>query len=338
MADVNSSSSPLESVADTVGERATEAFGILGNETRLAILLVLWEAQDPSPSFSDSSEPTLSFSELYDRVEIGDSGNFTYHLDKLVGLFVREIDDGYTLAPPAERLLSVVLAGTLKDPPSFEGEPIDAECYRCGSPVVVDYRDTRFIRRCTNCEGIWQNPESPYGTLVWAYRPPAALEHRTIQEWNRDCNARDRYRRASMMEGVCPDCAGTVTTNTHVCEDHDSSEGAVCEHCGSLWEVQTQFLCDVCKFVWITPAWGPIFMETAVLAFFYDHGLDPRSLFDISFYSAANREIFDAIERVNVTSADPPKLHVTVELESDRLEVSLDEDLDVIEVTEQPDQ
>lgn len=79
-----------------------------------------------------------------------------------------------------------------------------------------------------------------------------------------------------MMEGVCPDCAGTVSTTFNVCEDYDTRDETVCEHCGLLWEVQTQFVCDVCKFAWITPAWGPIFTETAVLAFFYDHSRTAR--------------------------------------------------------------
>lgn len=336
MADAHSSESPLDAVADTVGEWTIEAFEVLGNETRLAILLALWEAMDPGPPVAEPPGEPLSFSELYDGVDIGDSGNFTYHLDKLVGLFVRETDEGYTLTPPAERILSVVFAGTLTDPQSFEGEPIDAQCYRCGAPVVVDYTGTRFIRRCTRCEGIWQSPDWPPGTLVGDYRPPAALLNRTVEEWNREQNVRDRHRRASMTEGVCPDCAGTVSTTINVCEEHDTRDETVCERCGSLWEVQTQFVCDVCKFAWITPAWGPIFTETAVLAFFYDHGLDPRSLFDVSFYSAANREIFDAIERVNVTSAEPTELHVMVELDGDRLKVTLDDEARVVGVTEAP--
>lgn len=334
VADAPTSESPLEAVAKRVGERTTEAFEILGNDTRLAVLLALWEAKEPGPPLSEPSDPPVSFSELRERVGMRDSGQFNYHLDKLVGTFIEQTDEGYTLTTAAERILSAVLAGTLTDTPSFEGEPIDAECYRCGSPVVVDYSDRTFRRRCTNCEGIWQDPEAPSGALVWAYRPPAALENRTIQEFNREGNTRDRHRRATMMEGVCPDCAGTVTTTIHVCEDHDTHDETVCQQCGSLWEVQTQFVCDVCKFAWITPAWGPIFTETAVRAFFHEHGLDPKALFDVSFYSAANRRIFDAIKRVNVRAEEPRELAVTVEIDADRLTVTLNDEARVIDVTE----
>lgn len=328
-----SSESPLETVAGRIGKHTVDAFEILGNDTRLAILLALWEAKDPGPPFADSSEPAVSFSELRDRVGMRDSGQFNYHLDKLVGTFIEQIDEGYELTTAAERILGAVFAGTLTDPPSFEGEPIDAECYRCGSPVVVDYSDSRFVRRCTSCEGIWKNPDAPSGTLVEGYRPPAALENRTPQMWNRDCNVRARHRRATMMEGVCPDCAGTVVTTINVCEDHEIGDETVCEYCGSLWKIQTQFVCDSCKFAWITPAWGPIFTEVSVLAFFHENGLDPRSLFDVSFYSAANRRIFDAIKGVDVREAEPVEMYVKVDIDGDCLDVTLDQEANVVDVS-----
>lgn len=198
----------------------------------------------------------------------------------------------------------------------------------------MDYSETIAYRRCTSCEGVWQSSDFPPGTLVGAYRPPVALENRTIEAWNREGNIRDWYRRATMMEGVCPDCSGTVTTTIHICEVHDPQDEAVCEHCGSVWEVQTQFVCDVCKFGWITPAWGPIFTETAVLAFYHNHGLDPRSLFDVAFYSAANRKIFDSIKQVAVPSREPDELAVTIELNGDRLIVTLNDEARVVDVTE----
>lgn len=336
MVDRTGSGSALDALADTIGERTIEAFEVLANETRLAILLALWEAEEPTPPITEPSEAVLSFSELYDRIDIQDSGNFTYHLDRLADGFVEEVDTGYRLSTPAQEILRAVFAGTLAEPRSFEDEPIDAECFRCGAPVLIDYRERTFIRRCTDCEGVWQNPDGPPGTLVWAYRPPVAVENRTVQEFNRDGNTRDRHRRASMMEGVCPDCAGTISTTVHVCDDHEAGGETLCAGCGSLWEIQTLFVCDVCKFAWITPAWGPIFTETAVRAFFYERGLDPKSLFDVAFYSAANRPIFDAIDSVALTGEDPPELSVAVAIDGDRLEVTLDADADVVDVTEVP--
>jgi len=48
MANSNPTESPLEAAADFTGSHAVDAFKLLGNETRLAILLALWEAYDPT--------------------------------------------------------------------------------------------------------------------------------------------------------------------------------------------------------------------------------------------------------------------------------------------------
>lgn len=80
-----------------------EAFAVLGDESRIDILKSLGEANDQ-----------LSFSELYERVDTPDSGQFSYHLDKLLGHFVRKTDDGYA---PGKR------AFALSRPSSRERSP-----------------------------------------------------------------------------------------------------------------------------------------------------------------------------------------------------------------------
>jgi DNA-binding transcriptional ArsR family regulator len=60
-----------------------EAFAVLGNEIRLEILQRLGEADEP-----------LAYSELFERMDYDDSGNFSYHLDQLVGHFVGRSDGG----------------------------------------------------------------------------------------------------------------------------------------------------------------------------------------------------------------------------------------------------
>ena len=55
-----------------------DAFALIGNETRLAILEALWAAD----------ERPVSFSELRRAVGMRDSAQFNYHLQKLTGHFV----------------------------------------------------------------------------------------------------------------------------------------------------------------------------------------------------------------------------------------------------------
>ena len=71
MNDSDAAGSPLERVGGAAGEHSTEAFELLGDGTRLAVLLALWEAYDPL-----SGENAVGFSDLRRRVGYDDPGNF----------------------------------------------------------------------------------------------------------------------------------------------------------------------------------------------------------------------------------------------------------------------
>lgn len=102
----NTPESPLEATAGVAGPRASDAFELLANETRLAILLALWEAYEPFGTGGG-----LTFSELRDRVGMRDSGQFNYHLGKLEGEFVQSTDGGYKLRPAGEKITRAVIGG-----------------------------------------------------------------------------------------------------------------------------------------------------------------------------------------------------------------------------------
>jgi hypothetical protein len=87
-----------------------DAFATLGNETRLGILQTLGRAGED-----------LSFSVLRDRVGVEDSGQFNYHLEQLVGHFVRKTEDGYQLRRAGRRVVEAVLSGAVTDAPTWTG-------------------------------------------------------------------------------------------------------------------------------------------------------------------------------------------------------------------------
>lgn len=78
-----------------------QAFAVLGNETRLTILLTL-----------ESADGALGYSELKRQVGVYDSGRFNYHLDKLLGHFIDGADDGYRLRDVGRRAAQAVVAET----------------------------------------------------------------------------------------------------------------------------------------------------------------------------------------------------------------------------------
>src|SRR6056297_2599481 len=79
-----------------------ERFGRLAHELRIEVLRELWTAEDES----------LSFSELFDRVDERDSGKFSYHLDRLVPEFVRQADTGYVLTFAGRRTIGAIVSGS----------------------------------------------------------------------------------------------------------------------------------------------------------------------------------------------------------------------------------
>lgn len=177
--------SPFDSFTETVGEQTADSLELLGNQTRLEILMTLWDSIEPILDRAEESESGLSFSTLYDRVGVEDSAQFNYHPGKLTGKFVDNVDGTYSLTSPARRILRAIIAGAVTELPSFRDEPLDTDCWLCGESVVIDYSDVSLRMRCTNCEGAFRGPDDPPGLLGRSSRPPAGLANRSPQEFFR---------------------------------------------------------------------------------------------------------------------------------------------------------
>ena len=144
MTNSNGTESPIEAATGAAGPNVTDAFKLLSDEVRLAILLALWEAYDPH-----AEKNTVSFSELFDRVGERDSGNFTYHLDKLIGHFVEETVDGYRLRNSGLKIVRAVIAGSGLEERRLPPTEIPRACYHCGAQVELSYEDERLYQICT---------------------------------------------------------------------------------------------------------------------------------------------------------------------------------------------
>ena len=331
MPDPTVSESPLEAAVGTAGPHAVEAFKLLSDETRLAILLALWEAYDPH-----ADDNAVSFSRLYDRVSLRDSGTFTYHLDKLVDQFVEETDSGYRLRNSGHTIVRAIIAGTGLEDARLAPTEIPRSCYECGAPVELSYEDERLYQTCTSCEGALgprSTERTPTGTLL-AYDNfnPAGLIHRTPGEVF--VASTIEYHRAVtlLIRGVCPECSGTVEESLHVCDSHGSPPGEVCPNCGTWNEARVRYVCSVCKFSGSYPAWIAAFDHPAIVAFYHDHG------FDMTFGLGDPRECARAWDRLareqTLLSEEPVRIRVTVPCEGAELNLTMNEDLDVIDVTE----
>ena len=322
--------SPLEAAIGTAGPHATDAFKVLGNETRLAILLALWEAYDPH-----AERNAVPFTELRNRVGMRDSGQFTYHLDKLEGHFIRKTDDGYVFRQPGLLFVQSIIAGIGIEEPTLEPTEIDVPCPLCGAPTAITYENARVYQVCTACAG--QGPagenEPPGALVAWTFEP-TGLSNRTAAEVFTASTIKNFARIVLRFEGICPECSGPVEWSFDICEDHAPSSDEKCPSCGRERAVLARETCTVCK----SSGWGPPSMKVvfhpAVIAFYYDHGIEVGFTGDTDLTDV--RRTLDLVEtsEEEVVSADPPRVRVTFSHDGDELHLLLDEEMNVIDVSE----
>lgn len=302
---------------------ATEAaFQLLSDSTRLEVLRALWEARDPmDPS------PTR-FSELRERIGVDDPGRLNYHLNKLVPTFVERTEAGYELREAGERIVRVVIAGTAIDEVRIDPVCIDVSCIFCGGPTEIAYEDGKLSHWCTACSARCV-VDYPAGLLSSEEAPPGGLLDRTPDEVYESNRVWVKHREASVMEGVCPECSGPMPVeDIRICDDHDPdpADDEVCPGCGSIFWGMVYHVCEVCRFVSQIPTllYPPI--HPAVVAFYYDHGVE----FDLASHEQ-RAYLLDYEEEL--VSEDPLRIRITIPLEGDELQVTYDEQMSVVDVS-----
>ena len=326
MPDANDDGSPLEAAAGVAGPATTGAFKLVSNETRLAILLALWEEFEP---FEDSS--AVRFSDLRERVGMRDSGQFSYHLERLEGRFVDSTDDGWSLRDAGLELVQTIIGGAAIEDATLGPTPIDMTCSLCGGDVVVEYADGWVTNACTDCDGLFDREGSEYGVLSKFSLAPAGLTDRSAEEIYAAAWVRGFQRVFSMLEGVCPTCSGPVDRWLFRCPDHQAAaDGGVCETCGNRPELVARLECAVCK-EWATSTLGGVARyHPAAVGFHWEHDLPLQYGFnDIA-------HINDRLARTEmdweVLAEDPLVVRVTLGIDGDEMCLDLREDLAVVDV------
>lgn len=304
------------------GTHLDDAFALLGNETRMAILRALWDVRDP---FRPTGENALSFTELRERVGVSDPGQFNYHLNRLVGTFLARTDEGYVLPPNAVNMLRAAVVRSGVEDVSLDPTPAEDPCPLCGGDVEALYADDQLVVRCTACPGEYESEVSPEGTLIASQTfPKPGVEERDGQELWQALIDHSAIAAFGFLRGLCPECAVRPTVSTDACTDH-ATDG-ICESCGSTQAALATVHCENCSFAWRVPAWIPAMVHPEVIAFFHDHGLDAVGGLTLEVYNV----LLTAEE--TVPSVDPLRLEEAVELDGDELAVVVDDELSVVEV------
>ncbi|MFC6964350.1 winged helix-turn-helix domain-containing protein [Halocatena marina] len=278
---------PMTSIAPDVGLAALrEAFQLLANETRIEILHALW------------TRPTweATFTELKTVVGMRDSGQFQYHLDKLVGTFIKRTDHGYTHLAGSIALYRAML-GTLGGPDSVSSIMLDTPCPACDRSLRLIYENQVFAARCPSCEeSVLSSPFLPAGIID--------------RSNNELLSAFDTWSRKPvdlLQSGVCPWCRSTVS---HTFEQRDDPE-----------EVRITHRCDRCQGFLTTHVGEVILSDPAVVTFFYLLGRDITvpPYWSLPFCMTSNG--------VTVLSKAPWAVEQTIRYQGETLCLHLDDDM-----------
>lgn len=317
---------PIDAVAGEAGLHTAEAFALLADETRLAILLALWDAYDPQ-----ADDDTVPFSEIFERVEYDDPGNLSYHLEKLEGQFVQQQagGEGYRIRTTGLKLIRTVIAGAGVQDTTLEPNEIDHRCPLCDAPTTVSYRDGVVIHACTACDGAAPERTDTDGLLSVSPFDPAGLTDRTPEEIRAASTVATLRRAQTLFDGLCPACSGPVDGWFEYCADHDAT--GTCENCQLQFAARARFQCRICRNHKVEPPEGLVLFHPAVASFYDDHGVSTRVRADDV---ETVRRLYDLMDghEVAVVSEEPLRVEVSVTYDGDEIRLTFDDAVHVVNV------
>ena len=268
-----------------------EAFSVIANESRLAILEALWRAPDRP----------VSFSELRRQVGMADSAQFNYHLGKLTGQFIAKTEAGYDFRHAGEKVVRAVLEGSFNENPRIEPFEIESTCVACGASLRARYGDERLTIECAECDKL-------HGRYPF---PPGGLNDRTRTEIIDAFNQRVRHLHCLAADGVCPECGGRVETELADDDGQPDVEIAVVHRCAQ------------CRHGLRSTVGLGLLDHSAVVAFHREHGV---SLCETPYWEL---DWCVSDEHTTVRSREPWEIEVTMVLGGEQFRVTLDGDLTV---------
>lgn len=289
-----------------------DAFDKVAAEVRVEIIRAF--AQYRREEFADGTFPdraalpvTASFTELFERVDVRDSGKFNYHLQELLGSFVTKADDGgYRLTMAGRTVAGSVLAGAYEGR-AIEPTPIEAACPRCGGDLLASYEDGRFTVECADAH-----------RMLSTVLPSGAVQDRSVTDLLALATRRQRHLFSLLRESACPFCYGAVSTTagrTDLVRGDEHGVEAVCTGCGQLFAGDFEMYLS---------GFAPL------MSFYADHGLAPHDSYVWELRAAQTGRT------TRITQRTPKRISVRIDLDDERFVVTLDESATVTGTTRRP--
>lgn len=281
---------------------ADEVFGLLSDKIRLDILRTVALAQHEQKR---TGVTELSFSDIYDRVDVDNTSKLSYHLGELTGTFLRKHEDGYAFTHAGEQLVRFILAENYRSPSDFGTIETDGSCLYCGETALqASLHDQYFFIRCSECD----RPAFSYRV-----RPAQVRSHDTTELidaviWEQ---AADFLK---MRQGVCPDCAGRLDTEVIDVEDDSISDAVPASFA-------TGSECRECLRFMSIPLTHAAAYHPESVTFHWEHGVDIMGTGVWEFH----RYLHDGRWSSEQVRTDPDEYRVELHREKTSLRLYLDE-------------
>ncbi|WP_232688827.1 DUF7351 domain-containing protein [Halobacterium zhouii] len=278
-----------------------DVFGLLANESRIDIIHHLWDA------YPDH----LSFSDLRSRIGVRDSGTFNYHLNALTPQFVRKDGEGYTVTYAGRQAIGAAVSGQFTGASDVEIDSVPAgDCMHCAGDVLASYEDGSITVECTDCDGLITQMPVPPVTV-------AAIDSEALP---RVFSKHLLTIAQQLSRGFCTLCNGHVdSTLTALSSDESVTYRSI---------LDVQFECRECGTRRNLNVGGVVMDHPAVVSFLFDAGIDLRETY-----------VWEVIPLLDpdaaIESEDPLRLNVTVVIDGDALELTIDESATVVDYARQ---
>lgn len=293
-----------------------EAFAVLGNDTRIHILKILADTEEP-----------LAFSALFDRIDYDTTTNFSYHLQKLEGHFVRKTDDGYELGQIGNRVVQAILSGSVTEAPQLERTPVEHRCEYCGGETEISYAKGFLGHYCTECPGNADEsvPAEYQGYLRGQPFPPAGLKDRQPAEVHRAAFVWGNLHRLSLASDICPICSAKLDHELYVCENHHPND-VLCQACGRRRLASVSTHCSNCEIQGGGPIRTFLLSNTEFLAFLTNNGVNP-------FEPSTEPWVALETDEEKILAANPLAVRVTFGIDGEAISLTVNEELVVKEIS-----
>ena len=280
---------------------ADEVFQLLADGTRLDVLRTVALAQHEN---RQTGVAALSFSELYDRVDVDDTSKLSYHLGELTGVFLRKHEEGYAFSHAGEQMVRFVLAENHRQPSAVDPVETEGGCLFCGETTLrATLEDQYFMMHCTACE-----------RPAYAYRVrPAQVRERAGEDLVEAVASEQTGDLLKSRRGVCPDCGGRLDREVIAADDHPAA-GDVAASFATIAE------CEECLRLLSLPLPVAAAYHPESVSFHWEHGLDVLGNAPWLF----NRYLYEGRWDSEQVDTDPAEYRVEFDNEGASLRVFLD--------------